>query len=178
MESRSCLWCEIPIKTSAEKVADFVSNINIPLDIDTLKIVSQLTDNKGEITTNILRVKHQNLVIYAKNPRQNPMGEHQREWFAIFLFLMKLFIFELLQTGHPVEIVIIILQQQTGSSSTFYKIAGEPKIRDKIRWESTRENDSPSFYFWWSCLLVQRHLAQKCAWYRHKREITKTQSLH
>ncbi len=51
-------------------------------------------------------------VIYAENPRQSPMEQHLREWFAIFLFLAKLFIFELLQTGHPVEIVPIILQQQ------------------------------------------------------------------
>ena len=57
---------------------DFANSINTPLDIETLKVVSQDIDNKGEITINLLSSKGQNFVISAENPRQNPMGEHQR----------------------------------------------------------------------------------------------------
>ena len=92
---------------------DFANSINTPLDIETLKVVSQEIDNKGEITINVLSRKGQNFVISAENPRQNPMEQHLREWFAIFLFLAKLFIFELLQSDIPVMIAIIILQQQS-----------------------------------------------------------------
>ena len=37
---------------------DFANSINTPLDIETLKVVSQEIDNKGEITINVLSRKN------------------------------------------------------------------------------------------------------------------------